>query len=177
MGRWPGHHYAGALPPASGLGGAQGSSCAHTVAKVAVTSRARVLARRSICSASRPFSTSPWKHGTLARSPACMCAAACVGIRRGQGSSCAHTAEKRGSHKPNACAGTAQGMFRNARAFNQPVAAWDVGQVTSMSVRRRPCRGRVPLCTQLLREATTSRACVLTRRRICSGLNIIKGAL
>ena len=31
-------------------------------------------------------------------------------------------------------------MFRNGWDFNQPVEAWDVGQVTSMSVRRRPRR-------------------------------------
>ena len=36
----------------------------------------------------------------------------------------------------------AQNMFYSASAFNQPVAAWDVGQVTSMLVRRRPPRER-----------------------------------
>ena len=30
----------------------------------------------------------------------------------------------------------AQGMFQVASSFNQPVEAWDVGQVTDMSVRR-----------------------------------------
>ena len=35
----------------------------------------------------------------------------------------------------------AQGMFSSATAFNQPVEAWDVGQVTNMGVRRRPLRG------------------------------------
>ena len=35
------------------------------------------------------------------------------------------------------CAGAAQYMFRRATAFNQPVEAWDVGQVINMRVRRR----------------------------------------
>ena len=39
-----------------------------------------------------------------------------------------------------ACGGAAQGMFYNAITFNQPVAAWDVGKVTAMRVRRRPRR-------------------------------------
>ena len=42
------------------------------------------------------------------------------------------------------CAGAAQSMFYLATAFNQPVAAWDVGQVTNMNVRRclrLGCRG------------------------------------
>ena len=37
-----------------------------------------------------------------------------------------------------ACAGVAQGMFEAAKVFNQPLAAWDVGQVVDMEVRRRP---------------------------------------
>ena len=51
----------------------------------------------------------------------------------------------------SACAPAAQDMFRYATDFNQPVAAWDVGnqpveawdvgQVTNMGVRRRPLRG------------------------------------
>jgi len=28
-------------------------------------------------------------------------------------------------------------MFSSAISFNQPLAAWDVGQVTNMQVRRR----------------------------------------
>ena len=43
-----------------------------------------------------------------------------------------------GVHKPCVCAGAAQSMFSYARSFNQPLAAWDVGQVKYMSVRRRP---------------------------------------
>ena len=31
-------------------------------------------------------------------------------------------------------------MFHMTGSFNQPVGAWDVGQVTRMDVRRRPCR-------------------------------------
>ena len=34
--------------------------------------------------------------------------------------------------------GVAQWMFNSAGAFNQPLGAWDVGQVTNMQVRRRP---------------------------------------
>ena len=34
----------------------------------------------------------------------------------------------------------AQSMLHGASAFNQPVAAWDVGQVTKMEVRHRPRR-------------------------------------
>ena len=49
-----------------------------------------------------------------------------------------HTAAQRSGHKPCACAGAAQEMFSRATSFNQPVAAWDIGQVTSMSVRRCP---------------------------------------
>ena len=54
-------------------------------------------------------------------------------------------------------------MFSRATAFNQPVAAWDVGQVTYMQVRRRPRPGGVGglLCTQLPRRSATSRARVL----------------
>ena len=50
----------------------------------------------------------------------------------------------------------AQNMFYSASAFNQPVAAWDVGQVTSMLVRRRPPRerGRVGVVGQGLSFAT-----------------------
>ena len=40
-----------------------------------------------------------------------------------------------------ACAGAAQTMFYYASAFNQPLAAWDVGQVINMNVRRRPASG------------------------------------
>ena len=35
----------------------------------------------------------------------------------------------------------AQFMFNEAAAFNQPLEAWDVGQVTTMQVRRRPSWG------------------------------------
>ena len=40
------------------------------------------------------------------------------------------------------CAGAMQNMFQYASSFNQPVAAWDVGQVTAMQVRYRPRHGR-----------------------------------
>ena len=59
----------------------------------------------------------------------------CVRIR----GSCTHTAAQGSGHKPCACAGAAQSMFHTATSFNQPLAAWDVDQVTGMRVRRRPC--------------------------------------
>jgi surface protein len=37
--------------------------------------------------------------------------------------------------------GMAQSMFSYASAFNQPLDAWDVGQLTTMAVRRRPGDG------------------------------------
>ena len=53
-------------------------------------------------------------------------------------------------------------MFIYARAFNQPVEAWDVGQVTNMQVRRRPVsQDRGLLHTQLPSRSATSRARVL----------------
>ena len=56
----------------------------------------------------------------------------------------------------------AQGIFSYARRFNQPVAAWDVGQVTDMQVRCCPAsRDRGLLRTQLPRRPATSRARVL----------------
>ena len=71
-------------------------------------------------------------------------------------------------HVTYACAGAAQYMFSWATAFNQPLASWDVAQVTNMGVRRRPCLGWVLLRTQLPSEGCgTSRACVLTWRRVC----------
>ena len=81
--------------------------------------------------------------------------------------SCAHTAAQGGGHKLCVCAGAAQNMFQNARAFNQPLAAWDVGQVTSMQVRRRPASGfGAPAHTQLLSGAVTSRVLVTTCVRV-----------
>ena len=47
------------------------------------TRRARAVAPRRLCSPARALSISPWKRGTLARSPACWCAAARAGSRRG----------------------------------------------------------------------------------------------
>ena len=72
----------------------RGLLCTHNC-QGSATRCACVLARRRKCFAQRMLSTSPWKRGTLARSPACMCAAACVGIRRGQGA-LAHTQLPRG---------------------------------------------------------------------------------
>ena len=81
----------------------------------------------------------------------------------------AHTAAQGGGQKLSVCAGTAQNMFYNARAFNQPLAAWDVGQVTDMQVCRCPAFGSGARAhTQLLRGAATSRVRVLAWRRACS---------
>ena len=81
----------------------------------------------------------------------------------------AHTAAQGGGQKLSVCAGTAQNMFYNARAFNQPLAAWDVGQVTDMQVCRCPASGSGARAhTQLLRGAATSRVRVLARRSLCS---------
>ena len=62
-----------------------------------------------------------------------------------------HTASQQGNHTPCMCAGVAQQMFHYTNSFNQPLAAWDVGQVTNMGVRRRPRLGRLLLRTQLPR--------------------------
>ena len=102
----------------------------------AATSRVRVLARRSLCSLERALSTSLWKLGTSARSLTWWCAAA---LRHGHRAP-THT-RRSGGHKPCACAGAAQGMFQTANSFNQPLEAWDVGQVTCMWVRRCPASG------------------------------------
>ena len=104
----------------------------HSCACGAATNRVRVRARCRACSPGRAPSTSPWQRGT-SRSPTCMCAAA---LRQGHRAP-AHT-RRSGGHKPCACAGAAQSMFSRASAFNQPVEAWDVGQVTNMQVCRRP---------------------------------------
>ena len=55
----------------------------------------------------------------------------------------------RGVARACVCAGAAQDMFYYANSFNQPVAAWDVGKVTNMEVRRCPRLGRVLLLIQL----------------------------
>ena len=86
VGRWQGHQHVGALLPASGF---------WVSVHAAATHRARVLARRSICSTTQTLSTSPWLHGTLARSPTWRCAAARVLV----GCSCAHSC-RGGWHEP-----------------------------------------------------------------------------
>ena len=85
-----------------GIGRGTGSSCAHTTAKGAATSRARVPVLRRICSAQRVVSTNRWLHGALVRSLTCKCAAAPRHRIRG---SCAHSCQGQVSHKPCACAG------------------------------------------------------------------------
>ena len=150
MGCWPGHRHAGAPPPASGLGGARGflrtrsyhKPCAAAIscAQLPGSHKPCVSACGRVCSPPPAFSTSPWLLGTLARSLPWRCAAACVGIGRGTGELLRTHNCQGGSHKPCACAGSVQEMFRYAAVFNQPLEAWDVGQVASMSVRRRPRR-------------------------------------
>ena len=103
------------------------------------TRRARAVAPRRLCSLARALSISPWKRGTLARSPACWCAAARAGSRRGVAFR-HRNMQTFDANSACACGGAAQGMFYNAITFNQPVAAWDVGKVTAMRVRRRPRR-------------------------------------
>ena len=60
-------------------------------------------------------------------------------------------------------------MFSSASSFNQPVEAWDVGQVTTMYVRRRPASGSQGSCTHT-RRSGGHKPCVrvLARRRGCS---------
>eukprot|EP00964_Phaeocystis_antarctica_P077045 scaffold47727_cov69-Phaeocystis_antarctica.AAC.4 len=78
MGRWPGHRHVGAPPPALGAGRSVSLALAGWLSKQHVC----VLARRRLCFSTQALSTSPWRHGTLARSPACWCAAAlCWGCR------------------------------------------------------------------------------------------------
>jgi len=65
-----------------------------------------------------------------------------MGVRRrpasGSQGSCTHTAAQGSGHKPCACAGAVQSMFSSMSSFNQPLEAWDVSQVITMYVRRRP---------------------------------------
>ena len=89
----------------------------------------------------------------------------------------AHTAAKQVSHEPYVCAGAAQSMFHSATAFNQPLEAWDVGNVSSMQVRCRLRRGLGLLCTQLPRRSATHRARVLVRRSICSTRRLFSTSL
>jgi surface protein len=79
-------------------------------------------------------------RGTLVRLPTWMCAAGRVGSRRGWGGGRRSFATKASTDSASTCGGASQAMFFGARAFNQPVAAWDVAQVTDMTVRRRPRR-------------------------------------
>ena len=77
--------------------------------------------------------------GRQASSPACGCAAALRQLRRTHGSSAGTHSCSAGGHKPCACAGAAQSMFYGASAFNQPVEAWDVGQVDQHAGAPPPC--------------------------------------
>ena len=126
-------------------------------------SRVRVLAWCRRCSMARAPSTSLWLHGTSAWSPTCGCAAALRQCCRVFTHSCARG---RG-HILCACAGAAQYMFRDASSFDQCLAAWNVGRVTNMAVRRPPvCRARAHIAAQ--GRAATSHVRVLARRRVCS---------
>ena len=112
-------------------------------------------------------STSLWTLGTLARSAAFRCADA---LRLSQGS-CTHTAAQGSGHKPCACAGAAQSMFYSASSFNQPLAAWDVGQVTNMQVRHRPVswsRSQGSCAHSSAQGSGHNRVRVLAPRSICS---------
>ena len=75
--------------------------------------------------------------------------------------------------------GVAQSMFSSASAFNQPLDAWDVGQLTTMAVRRRPGHGswrgwgggrEAVLCH---RSTHTRRACAVMLRSLCSSPRVL----
>ena len=65
--------------------------------------------------------------------------------------------------QPCACAGAAQYMFSFASVFNQPVKAWDVGQVSTMNVRRRPTSQSGFLHTHSCSEGWPQAVCVCWR--------------
>ena len=81
----------------------------------------------------------------------------------------AHTQLLRGAPTKRVHAGAAQKMFEYLPSFNQPLAAWDVGQVTDMRVRRSPATGlEAPASTHLLRGSSGERpqaVCVCCARR------------
>ena len=78
-----------------------------------------------------------------------------------------HSCARGRGHILCACAGAAQYMFRDASSFDQCLAAWNVGRVTNMAVRRPPvCRARAHIAAQ--GRAATSHVHVLARRRVCS---------
>ena len=149
LGCRPVDQHGGAPPPCVRVTG-----LLHTHVALGATSHVRVLARRSLCSMERALSTSLWKLGMSARSPTWGCAAA---LRQGHRAP-AHT-RRSGGHKPCACAGAAQSMFYGASAFNQPVEAWDVGQVTNMGVRRRPASGSQGSCTRTAAQRSGHKPC------------------
>ena len=128
------------------------------------------VVRHRTCFTARPISTSLWKRGMLARSPKWECAAAHTSrepvvlgwMARARGPLPLEHSQV-GRARP---IGVAQGMFASARAFNQPVEAWHVDQVTSMDVRHHLglewfYRGR-----SYVTGAPTRRA--LARRSVCS---------
>ena len=91
----------------------------------------------------------------------------------------AHTRRSRG-HKPCACAGAAQSMFYSASSFNQPLAAWDVGQVTNMQVRHRPVswsRSQGSCAHSSAQGSGHNRVRVLAPRSICSPLRAFSTSL
>ena len=77
----------------------------------------------------------------------------------GSQGSCTRTAAQRSGHKPCACAGAAQYMFSSASTFNQPLAAWDVGQVINMQVRRRPASWSQGSCTRTAAQRSGHKPC------------------
>ena len=82
----------------------------------------------------------------------------CCRPASGSQGSCTHT-PLWGPHKPCACAGAAQYMFSSASSFNQPVEAWDVGQVTTMQVRRRPASWSQGSCTRTAAQRSGHKPC------------------
>ena len=134
MGRRPGHQHAGAPPPPCVM--VTGLLHTHTP----------LWGPQTMCVSGRGAGHVPKSErfqpacGSLGRSP--------VQNYGGAPPPCVMVTGLMHTHTPLwgpqavcACAGAAQSMFYSASAFNQPVEAWDVSQVTNMWVRRRPASG------------------------------------
>ena len=172
MGRWKGHQHGGTPRPEGGHGGegGEGGKQPHTV---------RVCWwRRSLCSATRAFSTSPWKHGTLARSPTCMCATA---PRHRIGGSCTHSCQ---AGQPRAvrvcwCRAVYVQLCDRVQPARGSMGCWQGlqhGGALSPASGLGGARGALAH-TQLKKGAATSRTRVLARRRACSGMRGLSTSL
>ena len=150
MERWPGHHYAGAPPPASRLGGARGFLRTRSYQGCSYKLCACAGAAQNMFSSTSGFNqpVAAWGVGQVTDMQVRRCPAS-------QDQGLLRTQLPRRPATSRACVlVAAQGTFSYARRFNQPVAAWDVGQVTDMQVRRRPAsQDRGLLRTQLPRRS------------------------